>query len=66
MWLVMKAFAWESLQLEGFPRVSLAKNSDLGERFVPVFDDYNKAKALADKEGVQAMMVGEVREERDE
>lgn len=52
MWMVNKAYSWDSLGLDGLPQLRLAASSDIGERFIHVFNDYEKAKAFADKAGV--------------
>jgi hypothetical protein len=53
MWVVMKAFKWESLEfeVEGVLRVGIRDSWEMGERFLPVFDDYKQAKKFADKNG---------------
>ncbi len=61
MWIVMKAFSWGSLTVEGLPlRGQCSAAADLGDRFIPVFDSYEKAKEFADKEGVDLIQVQEV------
>lgn len=57
MWIVMKAFSWKRLELEGLPSREFIAHADLGDRFIPVFDDYEKAKEVADREGVRVCEV---------
>ena len=62
MWLVMKAYSWESMKLETtlpyFTKLQIP--DDFPERFMPVFNDYEKAKKWADESEAEVVQIQEV------